>query len=84
MTADFGPLKQPGVCTLKKPPRPKTAVTETFLTPNEAGHLLGIHVNTLAAWRRNRTGPAFIQHGERTIRYRLSELLEFHPIETTI
>lgn len=64
---------------MKKPRRAKTAAMETWLTPTEAAHLISVHVNTLAAWRRNRTGPAFTQHGERTVRYRMSDLLEFRP-----
>ena len=61
---------------MKKERRPKTAAMETWLTPSEAAHLMNCHTNTLAAWRRNKTGPAFTQHGPRCIRYRMSDLLD--------
>ena len=67
---------------MKKAPRPKTAATETCLTPSEAAHLLHIHVNTLSAWRRAGTGPRFTQHGPRSVRYRLGDLLSFQPEAT--
>ena len=52
-----------------------TPPLETLLTPTQAASFLGIHSNTLAAWRNAGTGPAFTQHSERTIRYRISDLL---------
>ena len=66
---------------MRKERRPKIAATEICLTPSEAAHLMGLHVNTLAAWRRAGTGPKFTQHGPRSIRYRADDLLSFQPPE---
>lgn len=68
---------------MKKARRPKIAATEICLTPSEAAHLMGLHPNTLAAWRRAGTGPAFTQHGPRSIRYRTADLLDYQPPEAT-
>ena len=52
-----------------------TRPIENMLTPTQAAVFLGVHRNTLRAWRNAGTGPAFTQHSERTIRYRISDLL---------
>lgn len=67
---------------MKKIRRPKIAATETCLTPGEAASLLNVSTSTLQAWRRAGTGPAFVQHSGRTIRYRVSDLLN-HQAEAT-
>lgn len=66
---------------MKKARRPKIAATEIWLSPSEAAHLMNVHVNTLAAWRRAGTGPAFTAHGPRSIRYRTADLMDYQPPE---
>lgn len=58
-----------------------TRPTETLLSPGQASAFLGIHTNTLRAWRRAKTGPAYVQHSDRCIRYRLADLADYHPVE---
>ena len=56
---------------------------ETLMTPGQASAFLGIHVSTLRAWRNAGTGPAYVQHSDRCIRYRASALMNYHPVEAT-
>lgn len=66
---------------MKKIRRPKIAATETCLTPGEAAALLNVSTSTLQAWRRAGSGPAYTQHGSKTVRYRASDLLSYQPPE---
>ena len=59
-----------------------TRPVETMLTPTEAAIFLGIHRNTLRAWRNAGTGPAYVQHTSRTIRYQAADLLS-HQAEAS-
>ena len=59
-------------------PKPKPQATrplETLLKPAEAAVFLGVHSNTLRSWRSAGTGPRYVQHTGRTIRYRVADLL---------
>ena len=49
---------------------------EQLLKPSEAAVFLGVHSNTLRSWRATGTGPRYVQHSGRTIRYRISDLLD--------
>ena len=60
--------------TPRSKPTPNRPI-ETLMTPTQAAGFLGVHRNTLRAWRSAGTGPSFTQHSERTIRYRISDLL---------
>ena len=60
-------------------PKPKPHAQrplEALLKPSEAAAFLNCHENTLRAWRNQGTGPRFVQHTARTIRYRLADLLD--------
>ncbi len=60
-------------------PKPKPQATrplEALLKPSEAAAFLGVHENTLRAWRSAGTGPRYVQHTGRTIRYRVADLLD--------
>jgi len=49
-----------------------------YLTENEAAAVLGVRRGTLANWRLQRRGPAYLRlGGGRAIRYRLSDLTAF-------
>ena len=64
---------------MARTPRPKPQAQrplETLLKPAEAAAFLGCHTNTLRNWRSAGTGPHFVQHTGRTIRYRISDLLD--------
>ena len=52
-----------------------TRPIETLMTPGQASAFLGIHTNTLRAWRNAGTGPAYVRHSVRCIRYRTADLL---------
>ena len=56
--------------------KPKSKPLETLLSPSEAAAFLGVHSNTLRSWRSAGTGPRYVQHSGRTIRYRISDLLD--------
>lgn len=58
-----------------------TRPIETLMTPGQASTFLGIHVNTLRAWRNAGTGPAYVRHSDRCIRYRVADLADYHPVE---
>ena len=63
---------------MSRNPKPKPTATrplETLLKPSEAAAFLGVHSNTLRSWRATGTGPHFVQHTGRTIRYRVADLL---------
>ncbi|MGO9591535.1 MAG: helix-turn-helix transcriptional regulator [Candidatus Acidiferrales bacterium] len=45
-----------------------------LLTPKQAAECLGIPEGTLAQWRSQRRGPAFIKMEGRLVRYRASDL----------
>ena len=64
---------------MARTPRPKPQAQrplETLLKPAEAAAFLGVHANTLRSWRATGAGPRFVQHSGRTIRYRISDLLD--------
>ena len=64
---------------MARTPRPKPQATrplETLLKPAEAAVFLGVRANTLRSWRATGTGPRFVQHTGRTIRYRVADLLD--------
>ena len=64
---------------MTRPAKPKPTAQrplETLLKPSEAAAFLGVHSNTLRSWRSAGTGPRFVQHTGRTIRYRISDLLD--------
>lgn len=51
------------------------------VTSREAGQILGgskpVSPRTLASWRNNGTGPAFVRVGPKTVRYSIAALLDF-------
>ena len=55
---------------------------EQLLKPSEAAVFLGVHPNTLRSWRATGTGPRYVQHSGRTIRYRISDLLDHREVAT--
>ena len=61
---------------LAKPKPQATRPLESLLRPSEAAAFLGVHSNTLRSWRSAGTGPRYVQHTGRTIRYRLCDLLD--------
>jgi hypothetical protein len=68
---------------MARTPRSKPTATwpiETLMTPGQASAFLGIHSSTLRAWRRAKTGPAYVRHSGRCIRYRLADLIDYHPV----
>jgi transposase-like protein len=63
---------------MSKKKRPDARPMEVLLTTRQAAALLGIHENTLRRWRDQRPTPIrFVQHSERTIRYRIADLLSY-------
>lgn len=70
---------------MARTPRSKPTATrpiETLMTPAQAAAFLNISANTLRAWRSAGTGPGYVQHSERTIRYRVCDLLD-HQAEAS-
>ncbi len=62
--------------------RPKTLVT-----PAEAAAFLGIPPSTLAQWRSQGRGPAYIKLENRLVRYRIADLEDYltrHAVETKV
>ena len=62
-----------------------TAHSELLLTPKQAAEFLGVPLGTLAQWRSQRRGPAYIKLEDRLVRYRRSDLeayLTEHLVET--
>jgi predicted DNA-binding transcriptional regulator AlpA len=53
-----------------------TNQTKRNLTQAEAADLLGISGTTLAIWRCQRRGPAYIKLGS-SVRYRLDDLIDW-------
>lgn len=49
---------------------------DNILTENQAAAVLKVSPRTLQAWRCTGKGPRFLRLG-RTIRYRMSDLIEF-------
>jgi predicted DNA-binding transcriptional regulator AlpA len=56
--------------TAPRPPRP----TATLLEPCEAAWLLHLSVPTLARWRMEGKGPAFVRPAARIVRYRPADI----------
>ena len=50
---------------------------DRYYTPVQVGHLLDLSPQTLAGWRVQRRGPAYVKLTPKVVRYRGSELLEF-------
>ncbi len=48
-----------------------------ILTTKEAAELLRVNPQTLANWRFNQKGPAYIVVGKKAIRYQLEDLETF-------
>lgn len=70
---------------MTRPAKPKPQAQrplETLLKPSEAAVFLGCHTNTLRNWRTTGTGPRFVQHSGRTIRYRIADLLDHREVAT--
>jgi hypothetical protein len=44
-------------------------VERKYLTPAQAAEYLGISVDTLANWRGNQVGPAYVKLSKRAVRY---------------
>ena len=66
-------------------PKPKPQAQrpmEQLLKPAEAAAFLGVHSNTLRSWRSAGTGPRYVQHTGRTIRYRVADLLDHREVAT--
>lgn len=57
-------------------------VAAALLTPNQAADFLGVPSETLATWRHRRVGPPYVQLGERTPRYRTSDLVAYVAAQT--
>jgi predicted DNA-binding transcriptional regulator AlpA len=55
---------------VKAPEKP----AERLRTPKEASEFLGVPEGTLAQWRSQRRGPAFIKLEGRLVRYRVRDL----------
>ena len=51
--------------------------SEMLLTPKQAAEFLGVPSGTLAQWRSERRGPAYIKLEDRLVRYRRSDLEEY-------
>jgi hypothetical protein len=49
----------------------------TFLNTKEAARILKVKPNTMEIWRLKGKGPKFYRISGRTVRYRLSDLMEF-------
>jgi len=47
------------------------------LDPREVAERLGVHPYSVKRWRRKGQGPKFEKLGERTVRYKLSEVERF-------
>lgn len=56
---------------------PAAPRTMRLLTPKEASEFLGIPEGTLAQWRSQRRGPAFVKMEGRLVRYRASDLEQY-------
>ena len=50
---------------------------DELLTTEEASRFLKLRPNTLEIWRLKGIGPKFYRISGRTVRYRLSDLMEF-------
>ena len=55
------------------PDSPPRREDDALLTPREAAEMLRVSPATLADWRVDRRGPAFIRFG-RVVRYRMSAI----------
>jgi len=47
---------------------------EKLLQDVEVARILGVEPDTLRAWRRQGRGPAFIEVGSKTVRYRAEDV----------
>ncbi len=66
---------------IPRAPKPGTSA----LAPEEAAYVLGRSVATLARWRIQGEGPAFVRPKPRLVRYRLEDLEAFlgTPVRST-
>ena len=63
------------------------SVSESLLTPKQAGEYLGVPEATLAQWRSQRRGPPYIKLELRLVRYRRADLegwLSRQTVETEV
>jgi excisionase family DNA binding protein len=56
---------------------PKTNALATLLTPGQAAEVLSVPRGTLAQWRSQRRGPAFVKLEGRLVRYRSTDLEKY-------
>lgn len=69
---------------MSKPKRPDARPMEVLLTTRQAAAMLHIHENTLRRWRDlNPPTIPYVRHSERTIRYRIGDLLAYQQPEAT-
>ena len=64
------------------PAAPETG-QDRLLTPEEVASFLGVKINTLARWRCNGTGPAYLKISKNgLVRYRKADLDQFLTAST--
>jgi len=77
------------VAKLGTTPAISTSPSVRLLTPKEAAEFLCVPEGTLAQWRSQRRGPAFLKLEDRLVRYRRSDLERYiaskmvEPLEST-
>lgn len=49
-------------------------MTPALLSTRQAAAMLGVHVDTLRAWRRQGTGPRWIRAGAKLVRYSVADV----------
>ena len=59
-------------------------IVERILAPDGAADFLGVPKRTLEAWRLRGVGPVYVRINNSTIKYRMSDLLEFLRHKTVI
>jgi predicted DNA-binding transcriptional regulator AlpA len=50
------------------------ATKDAVISEQDAGPYIGYSTHALRKWRREGTGPAYLQVGSRSIRYRVADL----------
>lgn len=51
--------------------------SQILLSPRQVADYLGCSVNTLCDWRRQKEGPAWIDMGEKLVRYDARDLVDW-------
>ena len=51
--------------------------SQILLSPRQVADYLGCSVNTLCEWRRQEEGPAWIDMGEKLVRYDARDLVDW-------